>query len=1157
MVAVELPVEITASFVAEARSYLPQMAASVARLDNAHGLSEAYRFAHTIKSSAAMLGHTGLSQVCELLEGDLECVLLGELMPPSQVAQLGRSVTRIASLLDGVAGKTVDIDAIIADEVHDRLTAQIDLTTEGAVAAEASVVEALDAVAPVAEALAPEAPFTEPDFIESVLDDLPELTDLDEVCADAQAAEHQVAIVEVPAVFVEAAQPVVAAEPIPTEESAEAEVAEPLLVQAAEAPLLAAPALPTKPQAPPNTFPLTPLLDSLAETVLALDRELEHGDANLRAHRDAVAQWLSEFESTTGLAPREIARPPATTVVQREKTARREALLREAIEAELRLKIETEVRAELEDAGQLVGTQEEPRPLLTFVPRQHKRRSATGRRHVPSPAPAAALDGLAADPEMREVFALEATEHLKHIDADVAALEAAPNDPIRLGSLRRSVHTLKGAAAMMGFGAVAALAHSLEDRLDAATTNGAGLDTAAYGVLLSDLNHLEVLIAGRETPQPLHQVTRQTSSAVPEAEAASHDNANPAAAVVPVRLEYLDELLTLAGDSTVSMSRWPALLSTAKTALIELRRTATRVDALLVELQSERHRRLEEAGDAPRGQSSIRQQPAHAAEFDALELDRYTAADYVAHELAQIAAESATIERELASSLEGAADLAESQRRHASTMQERLLGARLVPLDELIGRLQRAAKSVASRREKEVDFLFEAEGVLVDRAVLDAVADALQHIVRNAVDHGIETPVERSARGKPAVGTVCVSARQAQGEVIIEVSDDGAGIDIGRVRDAARASGVTIDGPTGVSNDDSGTQQMMELIFRPGLSTAEAVDDVSGRGVGLDVVAAAMSRINGTVDVASEPGAGTVFGLRFPVTLAQARVVMAEASGSPIAIPAANVKHVARLADLSLEQAGGRAVTRLGGQPFPVSTLASSLGLPDDASSQHNPPVLFVEAGGRRAAWIASEVGSHQDVVVKSLGAHLGQPRGVAGATLLEDGRVALLVYPPDLLGASSIATAWQRSPEDAWGRAAGRRQAPAGGDLRVLVVDDSPTIRKLLVRMLRDLGWLPIEAKDGADALEAIRLSRPDIVLADIEMPRLDGYGLLTALRSQPATADLPVLMLTSRTADRHRQRAMELGANGYLTKPYRPDDVAAALRRLGTRTPAVAAVA
>ncbi|HEU5317936.1 MAG TPA: response regulator, partial [Chloroflexota bacterium] len=959
------------------------------------------------------------------------------------------------------------------------------------------------------------------------LEAAPESEACEQVPGEAETAEAAVLDLLVAETFQPEPEPAGAASAA-TEDGPVAPVELAAPVSKSEPAPLDMPVVAEEPEPTPQTTAdvrLTPLVDSLAETVLALGRDASHGDADLAAHRDAVATWLSEFEREAGLppaarataAPVPVSPPADVERVPREAERRREALLRAAIEAEVRLQVEDEFRSRI--AEDRTGSET---PFVSIV-RRVARQTRAG---VPAPSAQAVSDE---DAEMREVFALEAAEHLKRIDADAAGLRVNPSDVERLRSLRRAVHTLKGAAAMMGFSAVADLSHSLEDRLDAATSEGASLDDAALANLLGDLDRLEGLVAGSPAVPAAAEAQELATATTEPAETAS----GPVA--VPLRLEKLDQLLTLAGEASVSVSRWPAIVAHANGALGELRRTAARVETLLTALQSERHRRLEEDG-----RNAMRPVAQHQTDFDALELDRYTPTDYVAHELAQIAAETGAAERELAASIENAAELAEAQRRQASEIQERLLEARLVPLGELEGRLQRSVHGVALRRAKHVELVVEGAEVAVDRAVLDAVGDALQHLVRNAVDHGIETPAAREERGKPATGTVCVSARQTQGEVVIEVTDDGAGIDIERVSAAARAAGL---------DEARDARAALELIFHPGLTTARAVDDVSGRGVGLDAVAEAMQRIHGSVEVASEVGSGTIFNLRFPVTLAQARVVMAEAAGNPVALPAASVKHVTRLSDARVERDGEGASAILGGQRYPLASLATVLGWPADGAPL-DPPLVFVEAGTRRAAWTADFIGSHADVVVKSLGGHLGRPRGVGGASLLQDGRVALMLHLPDLLTAQPSAGDWAlRMPVGQAARGADRgahRSPQLPGAMRVLVVDDSPTIRKLLVRMLRDLGWQPREAKDGAEALEAIRVDRPDAVLADIEMPRLDGYGLLSALRAQPATAELPVLMLTSRTAERHRTRAMELGANGYLTKPYRPEDVASALRQL-----------
>ena len=1309
MVAIELPPEITASFVAEARSYLPQIADSLGNVGDEALLAEAYRFAHTIKSSAAMMGHLGLSQVAELLEGDLEAIQLGEPVTTDWLDQLVRSVGRIGRLLNAVAGEAVDIDAVLAEEVADRLSVQEGLEGQDGTAGlrgQESGVSERDRD----EAFA--LPWTVTAVDGCVLE--PGSRDGGPGTADsgqpsAVGGEGRPAGETAPLAAHEA-PPAALDEPAASQFSSceDGHVAAPLsqavspVPEAVDSPPPAQPGegggelpMPPHPQAgsrwaPDHELPagqtgagapagdpaaVAALVEQLAEAALSLGRDVSPTAQELMAHRRAIADLLRAFDRAIG-AESEAARPAgllsradapgpeaataageprAPTLERSEELAPSvargtrgtplvraanespeaaeidpsfdpEVALRQNLEAELRFQIEEEIRTRLAAEAPAQGVAARPAVSGALrVAQAEPPAAASGgsTRRAGGPArPKPASSDVSIDPELREVFQLEAAEHLKRIDAEVAALAAKPGDLGSLRALRRSVHTLKGAAAMMGFDAVAALAHSLEERLERVgerSGDTATLEPAAYATLFHDLDRLERLIrdgrddedtaadgaagafdptalAGEEAPAVV-EAEPETADGGPEMadggrrpedsgadapevdDAAGTGSAEPVSApagaeggplaTVPVRLSRLDSLLTLAGETSVSLATWPAVLAAAASARAELRRTLGRVELLLSTIEADR---IQAAGSAlgwgqgsreavarvalfpggafgSAGANGATPNGALHADFDPLELDRYTAADYVARALAEITAETQSVERELAAALERAAELVTEHRRQAKEMQDRLLEARLVPLEDLAGRLQRAAQGVALRRGKEVRFTFEGGHVAVDRAILDAVADALLHLVRNAVDHGIEAPGPRVAAGKSAAGLVAVRARQEQSEVWIDVSDDGGGVDPQQILAAARAAGLEVDG--------LGPDQAVRLMFHPGLSTADQTDDISGRGVGLDAVREAIARVRGGIEVASEVGRGTTFSLRLPVTLAQARVVMVDVAGNAVAVPAAAVRRIARLRDVEVEGEATDPVVRDDGAAFRLGDLASALGLPDEQARLDNPAVLLVEAAGERVAWTVAAVGAHQEVVVRSAGSHLRALRGVAGTTLLQDGRVALLLHLPDLLeaptSAAGLSGSVRPSASSASSASSGAAGTPGGrragravrGSLRVLVVDDSPTIRKLLVRALKDVGWQPREAKDGAEALEGIRVDPPDVVLADIEMPRLDGYGLLAALRGRPETAELPVIMLTSRSADRHRRRALELGANGYLTKPYRPADVVSTVRR------------
>jgi|GEM_PF-486191 len=1209
----ELPPEISASFVAEARGYLPAILEGLMAPAAPDRLAEAYRLAHTIRSSAAMLGFTGLSQIAELLEGDLEDLQAGLPAAPGTLAQLERSVGRIGRLLDAVAGEPVDIEAILADEVADR--------TGGGNTSPASVglepAETVPAAAEPAGGLSDE-PVSVPGLLLSAGGDGPASRPEPEVVLTDRRASAPVA--GTPAGGPSGVEGECPPDMRDVTSRGVGEAGEGALPghPLGDLPVALDPDSASEPEAAgaaglPDLEDTAALLDTLAEMVLALGRACSTGGIAPAAVRRELATWLDELdrrlgqadepgEASSALAENGSPSQPAgaasmpvrahdnaglaleksdgdsAAALELDPAGAAEQTLRQTIEAELRFQIEEEVRARLAaDAAvampaglSLLGRLRPvagPGHLPITIQTDQTGQTDAGADQRDS-RPGAEGDSNA---ELRAIFALEAAEHLKRIDADLIALEAAPGSLEILRSLRRTVHTLKGAAAMMGMAAVATLAHSIEDRLDAATGGEDGraarpLEPQAYSALLGDLDRLEQLIQSGGAlgdahagalPAPPAELAEQGEPA-PETTAhrglqASHPGQagkqERAPVAVPVRLERLDDLLRIAGETSVAVAAWPALLAAAGSALSDVRRSIGRVQSLVSELEAERRTSFgrRDAGRLAQVAGTTSEEQGEAAEwvFDPLELDRYTPADRLTRELAEIAVETHAAERELASALESAGEVVMALRRHAGALQEQLLEARLVPLDELMGRLQRAVRSVALRRGKEASLVFDGHGVAVDRAILDSITEALVHLVRNAVDHGIEPPEVRARAGKARAGTVHVRAHQERGEVRVEVADDGAGIDLERLATAAQAAG---------RDAGASPEERLRLMFEPGISTAREVDEISGRGVGLDAVREALARVRGTIEVASEPGHGTIFRLTFPVTLAQARVVMAEVAGNPVAVPVAHVRRIARRASITAERLGHEEVARLDGEAFPIADLAAALGYEVQEPLPVNPPVLFIEVAGRRAALLAGAVGGEQEIVVQPTGRHLWSLRGVAGATVLQDGRVALLLHLPDLLEAPRQA---RPSPAALPAGAPAAATAPlAAGQqaLEVLVVDDSPTIRKLLVRMLKDLGWQPREAKDGAEALEEIRLRRPDAVLADVEMPRLDGYGLLAALRARPETADLPVLMLTSRTAARHRQRAAGLGASGYLTKPYRPADVVAALRAV-CRVPAAEA--
>jgi chemotaxis protein histidine kinase CheA/ActR/RegA family two-component response regulator len=508
------------------------------------------------------------------------------------------------------------------------------------------------------------------------------------------------------------------------------------------------------------------------------------------------------------------------------------------------------------------------------------------------------------------------------------------------------------------------------------------------------------------------------------------------------------------------------------------------------------------------------------------------------------------------------------ENRLSTTFQDRLMKVRLVPLSTMTPRLYRAARAVALKQGKEFEFLLEGEETEVDRTVYEEIAGPLLHIMRNAVNHAIETPDVRIQKGKPPAGQIKLSASYEGNQVVITVRDDGTGIDPEHVRNSAIARGF-IRPDQQLSDSD-----VIDLIFRPGFSTAEVLSEESGRGVGLDVVRDSVSRLRGTLEVESMPGQGTAFTMKFPTSLAIQNAMMVAVAGQQFAIPTVSVETVGRLDSFKRTTVGGQPAVLVHNDPYPLTMLAQYLALPANMIDD-KAPLLLVNAGGQRMALVVDEVKGRYDIVMKNLGPHLRHVHGVAGATVLGNGHVVLILELTDLLSTRSrmganvsgaIASPVHRDVDAIPGQAAFRQNVdlsqsrqstaamlPRTGSAatpergkHILVVDDSPSVRRVVSNMLKQHGWEVQMARDGVEALEMISAETPAAVLLDIEMPRMDGYELIATVRAQEQYRTLPLVVLTSRAAAKHQQRAMQLGASAYVVKPYQDEELVNTLNAL-----------
>jgi chemosensory pili system protein ChpA (sensor histidine kinase/response regulator) len=419
------------------------------------------------------------------------------------------------------------------------------------------------------------------------------------------------------------------------------------------------------------------------------------------------------------------------------------------------------------------------------------------------------------------------------------------------------------------------------------------------------------------------------------------------------------------------------------------------------------------------------------------------------------------------------------------------------------------------------------------------------HLLRNAADHGIESPEERANLGKPAEANVWIRAFPQGTHVILEIADDGRGIDPVKIRAKALELSM-ISAEDADALDEAGIHH---LIFEPGFSTAKEVTEVSGRGVGMDIVREKLRQLKGTITIASAVGEGTVFTIRLPMTQAITRALLVRVEKQIFAVPMQAVVQILRVNPNAVDKIGGEPVIQVAGESHPLHRMANRLGIPSAtgwgaAELQTMLPVVILGSGKSKVGFQIDGILGARDIVVKTLGTHLGNVKGLLGATLLGDGTVVPILDPMILVGdkEEQIAAHVSSRPSRTGSRA--NQDRP----LTVLVADDSVSVRRVMTNLIKSVGWTPVDAKDGRDALEVLHglLVPPDAFLLDIEMPRMDGYELLSFLRSQDAYRQTPVIMVTSRAGEKHRTKALDLGATGYLVKPYQDDALIKLIRDL-----------
>ena len=591
-----------------------------------------------------------------------------------------------------------------------------------------------------------------------------------------------------------------------------------------------------------------------------------------------------------------------------------------------------------------------------------------------------------------------------------------------------------------------------------------------------------------------------------------------------VEAELLDELLNNAGEVSIFRARVEQQMTSIEFNLAELGRTVTRLREQLRKLELETEAQI---------LFKHQEEAQGRADFDPLELDRYSTIQQLSRALAESVSDVASIEGLLESLNRETQNLLQQQGRVVADLQNGLMRTRMVPFQRHEQRLTRLVRQAAQEAGKQAELVVEGASGELDRQVLERMLPPFEHMLRNAVVHGIELPDERRERAKPEAGTITVRLQREGAEVVIVVEDDGAGLNVAAIRAKARHMGLLRP------DQDLTDEEALQLVLEPGFSTADRLTQQAGRGVGMDVVATEVKKLGGGLFIESTPGQGARFTIRLPFTLAITQALIVRVHDELYALPVATVEGVVRLQRAEIERHLGEEhpTFEYGGQAYRFQHLGNFLGsgpsvLPETDVAL---PVILVRAGEHSTALVTDELVGSREIVVKSVGPQIASVRGISGATILGDGRIVIILD----MGAL-VRSEWR-------GRAVDATVRPTRDErIFALVVDDSITVRRVTQRLLERNGMRVLTAKDGVDAMALLQEHVPDVILLDIEMPRMDGYEVAAHVRNDPRLVDVPIIMITSRVGEKHRARAIEIGVDDYLGKPYQESQLLDAIEPL-----------
>ncbi|MDX2428688.1 MAG: Hpt domain-containing protein [Xanthomonadales bacterium] len=772
------------------------------------------------------------------------------------------------------------------------------------------------------------------------------------------------------------------------------------------------------------------------------------------------------------------------------------------------------------------------------------------------------------DSEILGIFLEEATEILERCDSllnswrdDLPDLEVVQN-------LQREIHTFKGGARMAGVNALGNLSHSMEtlleriagqllpptvsaievleqgcDRLNVWTQQASQGEIPQAGDALKLFNQqVEALTALPSQPEAKTEAQAKSDTepeklqeipdvAVPasEPEVSEEPTAETASSQqIRVNADLLDSLVNSAGEISIFRSHLEQQVGQIRDNLKEFDVTVSRI--------REQFRKLEIETETQIGSGYQQEATDGAEEFDPLEMDRFSGMQHLSRSLTESVSDLLNLQELLETSARKSEALLVQQSRVSKDLQEGLMQTRMVHFGTIAPRLRRIIRTSAKETKKRarLQLRMTGGGDQLDRNVLERIVAPLEHLLRNSIAHGIEYPATRLELKKPEEGQLSITVAAEATEFVVRVEDDGAGIDLAAIQKRAIEKGLM------EKDEEWSPQQLQQLILNSGFSTSKTVTALSGRGVGMDVVNNEIKQIGGSIEIDSEEGKGCTFTIRIPFTLAVMQAIGVMAGEHPYMIPVVSVAGVARMLPEDYEEllVHDKPAYEFAGESYPILDLEPLLGEPTTPLGDDTISILMIKSGEQRAAFRVSKLLGHKEIVVKPVGPQINSVPGILGGTITGDGQVIIIIDAGPLIRQAKLT---------------GARPAPPIENIDIrpkrtlaLVADDSITMRKVTTRVLEAYDIEVITARDGVEATEQMQDCVPDLLLLDIEMPRMDGYQVAEHVRADSRLRNVPIIMITSRAGKKHRDRGKQAGANAYLSKPYKESELIAEVRKL-----------